>query len=154
MAQHPAGATASPDATIRQSSAHVRDVAQRRRSAARSVAVAAASTSTIYLAASAAGVGFTLTDPGKSQAVHLTLPAITGVTLFFALLGWAALAVLEHCSPRARAIWIALAGAVLLLSFVPIGIENATTATKTMLALIHTTVAVALLPMLGRSRTT
>jgi hypothetical protein len=45
-----------------------------------------------------------------------------------------------------------LAGAVLLLSYVPIGIEHATPATKITLALMHTTVAATLAPMLRSTR--
>jgi heme A synthase len=42
----------------------------------------------------------------------------------------------------------AVVAAVLVLSFVPIGIEQATPATKAMLTVIHIAVAVALVPML------
>src|SRR6266702_7944270 len=61
-------------ATIRQPASALSAVSQRRRSRASLVATAMFSTSAIYLAASAAGVSFNLTDPGKSQAMHLTLP--------------------------------------------------------------------------------
>ena len=105
----------------------------------------------IYLVASGAGVPFELTDPGKTQPVHLTLVTIAGVAAFFALAGWAALALLERYSRRASRIWSMLAGAVLLLSYVPIGIEHATPATKITLALIHTTVAATLVLMLRRT---
>src|SRR6266571_5380326 len=125
----------------------------RRRRRASSVAVAVVSTSVIYLAASAAAVDFRLTDPGAAQALRLNLAAIVSVTLLFGVLGWAALAVVERRSRRARAVWSTLAGAVLLLSYVPIAIEQATPATKATLAIIHTTVALALLPMLRHSPT-
>ena len=138
-------------ATIRQPASALSAVSQRRRGRARLVATAMFSTSAIYLAASAAGVSFNLTDPGKSQAMHLTLPVIAGFTLFFALAGWAALTTLEHHSRRAPAIWSVLAGTVLLLSFAPIGIEHASPATRAVLALIHCTVAAALVPMLRYS---
>jgi uncharacterized protein DUF6069 len=138
-------------ATIHQPASALSAMSQRRRSRAHSVATATFSTSAIYLAASAAGVSFNLTDPGKSQPMHLTLPVIAGFTLFFALAGWAALAALERHNRRAQTIWSVLAGAVLLLSFAPIGIEHASPATKTVLALIHCTVAAALFPMLRYS---
>ncbi|TMQ84004.1 hypothetical protein ETD83_41040 [Actinomadura soli] len=67
-----------------------------------------------------------------------------------ALLGWGAMAVLERFTRHARAIWGVLAAAVLVLSFVPIGIEEATASTRTMLTIIHIAVAVALLPLLRR----
>ena len=48
--------------------------------------------------------------------------------------------------------WRALAVAVLLLSYAPIGIEHAAASTKVMLVIIHTTVAVVLLPMAHPAR--
>jgi Family of unknown function (DUF6069) len=112
------------------------------------VAATVVSTGAIHLIASAAGVDFRLTDPGGSSSVHLTLAIIVEFTVFCSLLGWATLAILERRTPRAHAVWATLAGVVLLLSYVPIGIEHGSTATKIMLVLIHTTVAVALFPML------
>lgn len=113
-----------------------------------SVAIATLATSLIYLTASWTGVDFNLTDPGKTQPMHLTLPAISTFTLLFALLGWGALAALEHRRWRqAATVWRALAVTVLLGSYAPIGIEHATASTKALLVIIHTTVAVALLPM-------
>jgi len=129
-----------------------RPAAQRRRSRAGSIAAAAGSASVIYLVASGAGVPFELTDPGKTQPVHLTVVTIAVVAGFFALVGWATLALLERYSGRASRIWSMLAGTVLLLSYVPIGVEHATPATKIMLALIHATVAATLVPMLRRTQ--
>ena len=131
----------------------VADPAGRRLRRARSVVVATVAASAIYLAASGAGVPFDLTDPGKTEPMHLTLPVIISVALFFALSGWAALAALEHYRPgRAGTVWRALAVAVLLLSYAPIGIEHAAASTKVMLVIIHTTVAAALLPMARPAR--
>jgi hypothetical protein len=114
-----------------------------------SVTAAVIATGAIYLVAAAAGVDFKLTDPGNSSsAFHLTLLIVVEFTLFFSVLGWATLAILERRIRRAQAVCGALAGAVLLLSYVPIGIEHGSTATKIMLVLIHTSVAVALFPML------
>jgi hypothetical protein len=120
----------------------------------RGIAVGAAvvTTGTLYVAARALGTDFTLTDPGKAQAHQLILPEIVVFTLVFSLLGWAALALLERYVRRARGIWTALAGAVLLLSLVPIAIEQATGDTKVMLVLIHAAVAAVIVPVfrLGR----
>jgi Family of unknown function (DUF6069) len=128
------------------------NVAGPRRLRAVAVGTAVVTTGTLYVAARALGTDFTLTDPGKAQAHQLILPEIVVFTLVFSLLGWAALALLERYVRRARSIWTALAGAVLLLSFVPIAIEQATGDTKVMLALIHTAVAAVLVPVfrLGR----
>jgi Family of unknown function (DUF6069) len=122
---------------------------------ARVVAVAAAvvATSLIYLVAKAAGTDFALTDPGKTRPHPLSLPEIAVFALVFSLLGWGSLALLERFTRHAKALWIALAGAVLLLSFVPIGIEHATTDTKIMLGVIHLTVAAALATMLRTPHT-
>jgi uncharacterized membrane protein len=124
-----------------------------RRDRAKAVGVAALATSLLYLVARALGTDFTLTDPGKAAAHTLVLPEILGFTLVFSLLGWGALAVLERYTRHARAIWSVLAGTVLLLSFVPIAAEHATTDTKVMLTVIHLAVAATLLPMLRHTST-
>jgi hypothetical protein len=111
------------------------------------VAAATAATSTAYLAASAAGVDFLLTDSQSPEGHHLVLPEIAGFTLVFAGLGWGTLAILEKVTRHAKAVWLALATAVLLLSFVPIALETATAGTKTLLVLIHIAVFAVVAPM-------
>jgi hypothetical protein len=111
-----------------------------RRRRARLAGIATAATSTLYLAASAAGVDFLLTDSQSPEGHHLIVAEIAVFTLFFALLGWGSLAVLEKVTRHAKAVWLALATAVLLLSFVPISLETSTAGTKAMLTLIHGTV--------------
>jgi hypothetical protein len=120
----------------------------------RAIAVGAAvvTTGTLYVAARALGTDFALTDPGKSQTHQLILPEIVVFTLVFSLLGWAAITLLERYVRRARGIWTALAGAVLLLSFVPIALEQATADTKLMLVLIHAAVAAVLVPAFRLAR--
>lgn len=113
---------------------------------------AVVSSSVLYLVAKAAGVDFNLTDPGKTQPHPLSLPEIAVFALLFSLLGWGSLALTERFTRHARTIWAALATTVLILSFVPIGIEHATTGTKIMLGVIHVSVAAALVPMLRRRR--
>ncbi len=105
-------------------------------------------TSVLYLGARVLGTDFRITDPGKTEAHQLILPEIMVFTALFALLGWGALAVLERVTHHAKAAWTVLAVTVLALSFVPIGIEQATPATKVMLAVIHIAVAITLVPML------
>lgn len=140
--------SARPAATAGERIQPARPALRRRSSRAGSVAAAVGSASVIYLVASGAGVPFELTDPGKTQPMHFTVVTIAVVAGFFALAGWAALALLERYSGRASRIWGMLAGTVLLLSYVPIGAEHATPATKITLVLIHTTVAATLVPML------
>lgn len=124
-----------------------------RRTRGLAVVAAAVATGTLYLAARALGTDFVLTDPGKTEPHQLILPEIVVFTLVFALLGWGTLALLERYARRgATAIWTALAGAVLVLSFVPIVLEQATGATKVMLTLIHLAVAAVLLPAFRLTR--
>jgi Family of unknown function (DUF6069) len=145
QAQHQA--SPQPD-TVDPETGTVQDPAERRLRRAQWIVAAAVAASAIYLTASGTGVRFDLTDPGKTQPMHLTLPVIISVALFFALSGWAALAALERYRPRrARTAWRTLAVTVLLLSYAPIGIEHAAASTKILLVIIHTTVAAVLLQM-------
>jgi hypothetical protein len=115
------------------------------------VATAVLSTSLLYLVAKALGTDFKLTDPGTPEPHALILPEIAVFALVFSLLGWGTLALLERFTRRPKVIWSVLAIAVLVLSFVPIGIEQATVDTKVMLSVIHLAVAAALVPMLRRT---
>lgn len=106
----------------------------------------------LYPAGRALGVDFKITDPGKTEAHQLILPEIAVFTLLFALLGWAALALLERFTRRARTVWTVLAAAVLTLSLAPIFIEQATAATRAMLVVVHVAVAAVLIPALRTRR--
>ena len=113
------------------------------------VAGAALSSAAVFAVAHAAGTDFTITDPGQGKIPHtFVAPEIAIVTLVIGLAGWATLALLERWTRRPHLIWSVLAASVLVLSYVPIGIEVATTSTRIMLAVIHTVVAAALLPLL------
>lgn len=123
-----------------------------RRARALAVGAAVLANSLLWLAGRALGIDFEIADPGKASTPHaFILPEIAGFTLLFALLGWGALALLERYSRRPAAIWSGLAVTVLLLSFVPIGIEQAGAGTRTMLTLIHIAVAVPLFTMLRQT---
>jgi Family of unknown function (DUF6069) len=136
---------------ISQETPRVRRGSGDRRVRAAAVGAAGLATSLLFLAARALGTDFTITDPGAAKPPHtFILPEIAGFAVFFGLLGWGALALLERYTARARLVWTVLAATVLVLSFVPIGIEHATADTKVMLAVIHIAVAVALLPILRR----
>ncbi|MBO2451300.1 hypothetical protein J4573_29700 [Actinomadura barringtoniae] len=119
-----------------------------RRARAKAAGVAVAANGAIYLAASALGVDFMLTDSASPEGHHLILPEIAVFSLVFALLGWGSLALLERFTRHAKGIWTALAGTVLALSFAPIFLEQAGAATRVSLIVIHVVVAAALLPML------
>jgi hypothetical protein len=124
-------------------------VTPRRLFRAVTVGGAALSSAAVFAVAHAAGTDFTITDPGQGKVPHtFVAPEIAIVTLVIGLLGWATLALLERWTRRPHLIWTVLAASVLVLSYVPIGIEVATTSTRIMLAVIHTVVAVALVPLL------
>ena len=120
----------------------------RRLRRAAAVVAAAAAAGVVSLLGSAAGVDFLLSD--STGAVVISLPIVLMFGTAFGLLGWAALAVLERFTGKARAIWTGLAVAVLVLSLPPIFLEDATVATKVALVLVHAAVAAVLIPALRR----
>ncbi|GAA1675252.1 DUF6069 family protein [Fodinicola feengrottensis] len=111
----------------------------------------ALATGTTFAVTHAFGVEFAITDPGPSQLPHFfSMPEIMILTVVIGLAGWGTLALLERISRHGRAIWAVLGAVVLLLSYVPIGMETATGGTRIMLGVIHTLVAVGLFTMLRR----
>jgi hypothetical protein len=131
------------------SAAVIRPTSTRRRlRRAGSVLAAAAAAGVVSLVGSAAGVDFLLSD--SMGAVVISLPIVLLFGTAFGLLGWAALAVLERFTLKARAVWTVLAVAVLALSLPPIFLEEATVATQIGLVLVHGAVAAVLIPLLRR----
>lgn len=148
------GTTATPTTAARTTgaTASARPVRSRRLQRLALVVGAGVTNAVIFLVARAAGTDFTITDPGPAGKAHtFAAPEIAVITVICALAGWLTLAALERWTRRPRAIWSGLALAVVLLSLVPIGIEQATTSTRIMLGVIHAMAAVALLPMLRSS---
>ncbi|TQJ22627.1 hypothetical protein FBZ33_2884 [Micromonospora sp. A202] len=122
----------------------------RRRALAVGVAVVACLA--IWSLGALAGVDYTVESPGQPATV-IGAGAIFVVALGAALLGWAALALLERFAPRAaRPVWISLAVAVTLLSLVPLVGVEATGGAKLTLGATHVAVAVALIALLPRPR--
>jgi hypothetical protein len=118
----------------------------------RAIAVGGAvlAASLLWLVARALGVTFRV-DPHHGHPPQvLSLPLIIGFALFFCLLGWASLALLERLTRRAKAIWTALGVVVLLLSFVPIISVSASAGTRAALSLIHCSIAAVLIPSMRR----
>ena len=76
---------------------------------------------------------------------------MVAVSLAVSLLGWALLSLLERRTRRARGIWTATAGVVLLLFLAGPLTGAVTTAGKVTLALLHLTVADVLVPLLRHS---
>lgn len=122
----------------------------RRRALAVGVAVVACLA--IWSIGALVGVDYTVESPGQPATV-IGAGAIFVVALGAALLGWAALALLERFAPRAaRPVWISLAVAVTLLSLVPLVGVEATGGAKLTLGATHVAVAVALIALLPRPR--
>ncbi|MFI6269405.1 DUF6069 family protein [Micromonospora zamorensis] len=122
----------------------------RRRALAVGVAVVACLA--IWSIGALAGVDYTVESPGQPATV-IGAGAIFVVALGAALLGWAALALLERFAPRAaRPVWISLAVAVTLLSLVPLVGVEATGGAKLTLGATHVAVAAALIALLPRPR--
>jgi uncharacterized membrane protein len=121
-----------------------------RRAGLTAVAAAAVTNGLLWTAGRLAGVDFVLRDPGSTAVHPLSLAEIVGFSVLPVLAGWGSLALLRRLSRHGDRIWIGLAAAVLLLSFVPIALEASTASTKAMLTVIHLVVAAALVPVLRR----
>ncbi|MET8092809.1 DUF6069 family protein [Micromonospora sp. NPDC005220] len=116
------------------------------------VAAAVVAPLAIWAIGALAGVDYTVESPGRPATV-IGAGAIVMIALAAALLGWAALALLERFATRvARPVWISLAVAVTLLSFVPVLSVEATGGAKLALGATHVAVAVALITLLPRPR--
>ncbi|RAO48407.1 hypothetical protein GAR06_01734 [Micromonospora saelicesensis] len=116
------------------------------------VAAAVVAPLAIWAIGALAGVDYTVESPGQPATV-IGAGAIVMIALVAALLGWAALALLERFAPRvARLVWISLAIVVTVLSFVPVLSVEATGGAKLALGATHVAVAVALIALLPRPR--
>jgi predicted permease len=73
---------------------------------------------------------------------------VVGATLIASLAGWGLLALLERRTARARSIWTVAAVVVLLVSLALPLAAGTTTASKSVLALMHIAVAAVLIPVL------
>ena len=74
--------------------------------------------------------------------MRIGLVIVTQVTLVVGLVGWATLALLEHVTSRGTAIWTVLALVVLVASYIPVFLVEATTSTRIALLAVHTAVGV------------
>ncbi|MGC4869278.1 DUF6069 family protein [Micromonospora sp. DT53] len=116
------------------------------------VAAAVVAPLAIWAIGALAGVDYTVESPGQPATV-IGAGAIVMIALGAALLGWAALALLERFATRvARPVWTSLAVVVTLLSFVPLLGVEATGGAKLALGATHVAVAVALIALLPRRR--
>ncbi len=115
-----------------------------------SVPAATAATSAVWLVAHIALHVALRASSGGSVTV-VTLPAVVVVTLLVGLLAWGLLALLERTAPaRARAVFLTVSAAVLLLSLLgPAGAP--TGSAKAALACMHLAAALVLVPWLART---
>lgn len=117
------------------------------------VVTAAAAPVLIWAVAKAFDTNMTVDMRNGQPATAIGLAIVAAFAAQAALLGWAALALLERFLPRhARVVWTVLAVAVLLVSFAPVVAVAAATGTKMMLALMHLAVAAVLIPALPRAK--
>jgi hypothetical protein len=94
-----------------------------------------------------AGADYQITD--SMGSVRIDLVVVTQVTVVVGLVAWGVLALLERTTRHAAAIWTVLAVVVLVASYVPVFLVEATTATRVALLAVHTAVLV-LVPALRR----
>ncbi|MFI2414787.1 DUF6069 family protein [Streptomyces sp. NPDC018947] len=84
------------------------------------------------------------------QTLDIGAVPVAVVALVASLSGWGLLAALERlAAPRARAVRTAVAGALLVVSFLPLTGEGMDGGTRAALALMHLAVAGVLIPGLG-----
>ncbi|GAA1434262.1 hypothetical protein GCM10009601_58410 [Streptomyces thermospinosisporus] len=91
-------------------------------------------------------VGQTLRITDSEETLDVGAVPVAFVALVASLLGWGLLALLERfVAQRARTIWTVVAGAVLLLSFLPLTGGGMDGGTRFSLAVMHLAVAAVLM---------
>ncbi|MGW1616697.1 DUF6069 family protein [Streptomyces sp. NPDC002285] len=95
-----------------------------------------------------------LVRPGGGTAQTVGASAVVTAILVASGLGWALLALLEHYTRRARAIWTGVALVAMLLSLLGPLTGGVTTAATTALMLMHLAVGAILIPVLRHSSPT
>lgn len=107
----------------------------------------------VWLVARAVGVDFVVDMRNGQPPMAVGIGIVLAFAAQAALLGWAALALLERFAPsRARLIWTVLALLVLLVSFAPFVTARGAPGTLISLATMHLVVAAVLVPLLPRRR--
>lgn len=97
------------------------------------------------------GVDLQVAQPSGRAPAEVTLPLVIVTALAASVAGWGLLALLERLTHRARTIWTSTAAVALVVSFTPLLAPGTPTAARTVLALLHLTVAAILIPALARS---
>ncbi|KUL63852.1 DUF6069 family protein [Streptomyces sp. NRRL S-1521] len=99
-------------------------------------------------------LGHRLRIADGEQTLDIGAAPVAVVALLASLAGWGLLAALERFGVRrARAIWTGVAGAALVVSFLPLTGDGMDGGTRISLALMHLAVAAALIPGLGTAST-
>ncbi len=97
------------------------------------------------------GVGLTVRTMPGSSVQTIGAGFVVAVSLLASLLGCGLLAALERLTQRARPVWTAAAGVVLLLSLAGPLSAAVTTGGKVSLVALHLSVAAVLIPLLRRT---
>ena len=92
------------------------------------------------------------TSPGGSIQT-IGLGSVITASLLSSLLGWALLALLERWSERARTVWTATAGGLLLLSLAGPLVAAVTTTGTVSLTVLHLSVAALFIPLMRHTAT-
>lgn len=119
-------------------------VGLRRKRRAITVAAAVLAATVIRLVAELADAEMVTGFEGQ-EPMNVNLPLVISFSLLIGLAGWAAIALLERRTSKALTAWTVLAAVVLLLSFGPVSLTEATAGTRTTLAVIHIAVGVVLI---------
>jgi hypothetical protein len=98
-----------------------------------------------------AGVHLTVRLGSAATSQHIGTTAVVIACLLAGLAGWALLALLERQTPKAAAIWTAVAVAVLAVSLLAGPLGGVTTAAKIALACLHLVFAAVLIVGLRRT---
>ncbi|GAA4254618.1 DUF6069 family protein [Dactylosporangium darangshiense] len=133
-------------------STSVSPTATRLRVGALTVGGAVLAAALLWTAAQILGIELRV-DPRNGQAPSAVgLPLTVTFALAVSLLGWGARALLDRFTRSAPVVWTVLAVVVLLVSFLPLFIFEATGAAKTILALMHIAVAAVLISTFSRRK--
>jgi hypothetical protein len=124
----------------------------RLRARATAVAAAVLAPAVIWLVAvPLLGVDLRVAQPSGRPPAEITLPLVLATALAASLAGCGLLALLERQTSRARAVWTSTALVALAVSFVPLLTPGTSTTSRTVLAVLHLTVAAILIPSLARN---
>jgi Family of unknown function (DUF6069) len=127
-----------------------RATTSRVRTAAPALLGAPVAATAIWAVATAAGAELTVRFGAGQPPMDITVVNVVVTALLASLAGWGLLAVLNRMVARARAVWIAVAATMALLSLGGPLSATASGGTKVVLVAMHLAVATVLIAALGR----